>query len=395
MIKKILSVISVFFAASMLSAFGNTLSDTSIYLLTCAQGTETYSIYGHSAIRIVNKERNQDIVYNWGVFDFNTPNFAWKFAKGRLNYMLIAESLPGFLQEYVYEKRSVYSQKLNLAPEEKEKLVSLINENLKPENINYRYDFFYDDCSTRIRNLFEQAIGNKLLYPPPETGKIPTFRNMVARYQVPYPWLQFGIDLIMGSTSDKKASFRDRMFLPIDLKNELSEAVINRSGKMIPLLQNPDILLNYTTPVVRQLYLTSPVFVFTYILIIVIILSVWLKDKKVMLLTDIIIFSVFSLLAIMMIFFNFFTDHHQMKTNLNIIWLNPLLLICLISLLLKKHGKVWFRIVFYISASFLVLHIFLPQEFEISFIILLLIIILRSLFRAGFSWNPFTDLTKL
>jgi hypothetical protein len=143
------------------------------------------------------------------------------------------------------------------------------------------------------------------------------------------------------------------------------------------------------------MYLTSPVFVFTYILIIVIILSVWLKDKKVMLLTDIIIFSVFSLLAIMMIFFNFFTDHHQMKTNLNIIWLNPLLLICLISLLLKKHGKVWFRIVFYISASFLVLHIFLPQEFEISFIILLLIIILRSLFRAGFSWNPFTDLTKL
>jgi len=270
MIKKVLFIISFLFSLNLSVVFSQTKSDTSVYLLTCGPGTETYSIYGHSAIRIVIPGQNSDIIYNWGVFDFNTPNFAWKFAKGRLDYMVVSESLQSFLQEYLNERRSVYSQKINFNPDEKRKFVSLINDNLKPENVNYRYDFFYDDCSTRIRNLLEKAIGNKLLYPPAETGKIPTFRNLVAKYQNPYPWLQFGIDLIMGSTSDKRASFRDRMFLPIDVKNGLSETVINRSGKMIPLMQNPETILEYETPKVPQKFFISPVFIFTVLLIIVI-----------------------------------------------------------------------------------------------------------------------------
>ena len=395
MINKVIFIVSFLFAFNLSSALSQTKPDTIIYLLTCGPGTETYSIYGHSAIRIVMPGPNSDIVYNWGVFDFRTPNFAWKFAKGRLDYMLVSESLQSFLQEYLYERRSVYSQKINFNPDEKQKFILLINENLKPENINYRYDFFYDDCSTRIRNLIEKSVGNKLLYPPVETGKIPTFRNLVAKYQISYPWLQFGIDLIMGSTSDKKALFRDRMFLPIDMKNGLSETVISRSGKMIPLLQNPEAILNYRPPEVSQKFLISPTFIFTILLIIIIILSVWLKNTKIIRLLDIIVFLFFSLLSILMLFFNFFTDHVQMKWNLNIIWLNPLLLFCLISLLLKKRGVIWFRIVFYISAAFFILHIVLPQEFQISFMILLLIIMIRSLFRADFSWNPFTDLTKL
>jgi hypothetical protein len=218
---------------------------------------------------------------------------------------------------------------------------------------------------------------------------------LVAKYQNPYPWLQFGIDLIMGSTSDKRASFRDRMFLPIDMKNGLSETVINRSGKMIPLLQNPEAILDYGPPRVPQKFFISPVFIFTVFLIIIIILSVWLKNKKIIRLVDISVFLIFSILSVLMVFFNFFTDHQQMKWNLNIIWLNPLLLLCLILLIFNRRGEIWFRIVFYISVSFFVLHLVLPQEFQISFIILLLIIIIRSLFRAGFTWNPFADLTKL
>jgi hypothetical protein len=328
------------------------------------------------------------MVYNWGVFDFSTPNFAWKFAKGRLNYLLLEEPLDRFLREYSYSKRYVYSQKLNITSVETKILLSLINENLKPENINYRYDFFYDDCSTRIRDIFEKSVGDKLLYPPAETGKIPSFREMVGKYQTPYPWLEFGINLIMGSSSDKKASFRDRMFLPIEMQKELSETVINRSGKMIPLLQNPQAILNFEAPSVKRKYLTSPVSIFTIILILVIILSVWLKNQKIIKIMDISIFSVFSILAILMIFFNFFTDHQQMKLNMNLIWLNPLLIVCLIFLILKKEGVVWFRLVFYISAGFILIHLFLPQKFDISFFSLLLVIMIRSLFRGDFEWNP-------
>jgi len=384
----------IFFISSFLiliyfpRVFSQSANDTIAYLLTCGPGTETYSIYGHSALRIVIPEKHTDIVYNWGVFDFNTKNFAWKFAKGRLDYMLIAESLKGFLQGYFFEQRFVYSQKINIDPAETRKLVLLINENLKPENIKYRYDFFYDDCSTRIRDLLEKSVGEKLKYPPAESGKIPTFREMVGKYQNPYPWLKFGVDLLMGSTTDKKAVFRDRMFLPIDMKDELSETFIHRSGKMIPLLQNPEVLLDFNTHVIKQKFFIAPPAVFTLVIILILILTARVKSTKVIRLIDIIIYSVFSILSVMMVFFNFFTDHQQLKWNLNIIWLNPFILLCLISLILDKTGKIWFRIIFFISAAFLVLHFFLPQDFNITFSLLTIILLIRSSVRAGFDWNP-------
>jgi hypothetical protein len=387
--QKIFLIISFLFIIYLPGVFSQPGTDTVVYLLTCGPGTETYSIYGHSAIRIVIPEKNSDMVYNWGVFDFSTPNFAWKFAKGRLDYNLGVDPLQKFLQGYFFEQRYVYSQKINLEPGEIEKLFVLITENLKPENIKYRYDFFYDDCSTRIRDLIEKSVGAKLLYPPAETGEIPTFREMVGKYQNPYPWLKFGVDLIMGSPGDKKASFRDRMFLPIDMQAGLSETIINRDGKMIPLLQNPEIILDFDPLVVKQFFFTTPVFVFTLLLIIIIILSALHKGKKINNSGDIIIFLIFSILALLMIFFNFFTDHQQMKWNLNIIWLNPFILICFGTLILKKVGSVWFRIIFYISGAFLVLHLFLPQGFNIAFLLLVLVLFVRSSVRAGFEWNPF------
>jgi hypothetical protein len=388
--KKILLLSSFLLSVCLTGAFPQSESDTSVYLLTCGPGTETYSIYGHSAIRVVISSKNSDNVYNWGVFDFSTPHFAWKFAKGKLDYMLDTESLKSFLQGYFYEQRYVYSQKMNIDAGETRKLLALINENLKPENIKYRYDFFYDDCSTRIRDLFEKSVGSILLYPPAETGKLPTFREMVGKYQNPYPWLKFGVDLIMGSTADKKAVFRDRMFLPIDMMDELSEAVINRSGKMIPLLQNPVTLLDFNAPVVKQNFFTSPSFVFTLLMIVVIILSSLIKNKNANRIMDLLIYSVFSILAVLMIFFNFFTDHEQMKWNLNILWLNPFILVCLIMLIINRRGVLWYRIVFYFSAAFAVLQFILPQSFNIAIIPLILIILFRSSIRADFDWNPIT-----
>jgi hypothetical protein len=386
--KKPLSIISFLLLLNLPDALSQPSNDTIVYLLTCGAGTETYSIYGHSALLIVIPEQKTDTVFNWGIFDVSTRNFAWKFAKGRLEYKVGGESLNRFLSFYFYEKRYVISQRINLEPIEIRKLISLINENLKPENASYRYDFFYDDCSTRIRDLLEKAIGEKLLYPPAETGKVPTFRAMVGKYQKPFPWLNFGIDLIMGSPGEKKASFRDRMFLPIDLKNGLSETSINRNGKMTPMLQNPELILDFEAPVVKQNFLMSPVSVFTLLLILVLIMSAKLRSRKANINIDIAVYSVFSVLALMMIFFNFFTDHQQMRWNLNILWLNPFLIVCLVTLIFNMARPVWFRVVFFITGTFLVLHLVLPQAFNIAIFPLVLILLVRSSLRADFDWNP-------
>jgi len=393
--KRIFLISLLISLVSVTRVLSQSSNDTTVYLLTCGPGTETYSIYGHSALRIVIPEKHIDSVYNWGVFDFDTPNFAWKFAKGRLDYMISAETAKSFLGVYFFEHRYVMSQKININSKETQTLLELINENLKPENRKYRYDFFYDDCSTRIRDLLEKAVGEKLMYPPAEPGKNPTFRDLVARYQDPYPWLRFGVDLIMGSTADKKAVFRDRMFLPIDMKDGLSKAVVHRSDKMIPLLQNPETIIDFEAPVVNQNFLISPPFIFTLAIIVILILAGLTKSRRIIRIIDIIIYSVFSLLSILMIFFNFFTDHQQMKWNLNIIWLNPIIIICLVMLILNKAGAIWFRIVFCISAVFLVLQFVLPQDFNTAFSLLTIIILIRSSVRCKFSWNPLNILPPL
>jgi hypothetical protein len=140
--------------------------------------------------------------------------------------------------------------------------------------------------------------------------------------------------------------------------------------------------------VIKQNFLTAPPFVFTMAIILVLILAGLTKSKKNIRIIDIIIYSVFSLLSILMIFFNFFTDHVQMKWNLNIIWLNPFIIICLAMLILKKDGLIWFRIVFFISAGFLLIHFVLPQNFNIAFSLMTIILLIRSSVRCGFDWNP-------
>jgi hypothetical protein len=360
----------------------------SVYLITVNPGTETYSIYGHSALRVADAETGSDSFYNWGVFDFETPHFAWKFAKGRLDYMLDINTPNSFLGEYIYEKRSVFQQKINLTPEETKKLLALIDENLKPENAKYRYDFFYDDCSTRIRDIIEKAVGTKLNYPPDEKIYKTTFREEVGKYQQPYPWLKFGCDLIMGRPGEKTTNLRDRMFLPLGLMDGLSRAYLNRDGKMVPLLSNPIPVLQFDAPAIKPGIFSTPVFLFSLLLILLIIQVALYKGRKLNLIIDLILFTAFSCLSVLMIFFNFFTDHAQMKWNLNIIWLSPFIFVCLAALILNKPWEKWFRTVFFLCVLAFVIQILMPNGYNGAFIPLILILMLRSASRARFSWNP-------
>jgi hypothetical protein len=386
--KKIFAIVTIVFLTISTGLFSQNINTHEVYLLTCGPGTETYSHWGHSALRITDPVAGTDRVYNWGVFDFATPAFAWKFARGRLEYMLGVTTYERFLQEYFMEGRWVQSQKINLEPEEIDRMLILIAENLKPENVRYRYDFFYDDCSTRIRDLFEKSVGSKLLYPPEEKATQPTFRFMLGKYLGPAPWLEFGIDLLVGLPGNKKASFRDRMFLPIDMQEALSDAVVNRNSKMVPLLQNPETVLESEAPAVKQRFLTSPVFILSLILIIIILISSLVRERRALKGFDIFLFSIFSILALIMIFFNFFTDHQQTKWNINIVWLSPFIILCLLSLVLDKNWHTWFRIVFVLcTLSFLVLVVFTNASNN-AFLPIVVMIMVRSSARAGLSWNP-------
>ncbi len=388
--KKMFSAITVIALAFSLNLYSQDQLIPEVFLLTCGPGNETYSRWGHSALRIIDNSSGTDRVYNWGVFDFSTPAFAWKFARGRLEYMLGVSTYERFIQEYFMEGRWVQSQKINLLPEETEQLIKLIEENLRPENIKYLYDFFYDNCSTRIRDLLEKSIGSNMVYPPDIRDEMPSFRFMVGKYLGSAPWLKLGIDLLMGSPGNKKAPARDRMFLPVDMKNGLSNIVINRNGKMIPLLQNPLTILENNLKSEKVNFFTSPMFVFSLLFIIIIIISSVFRDIKCNRILDIILFSCFSILAIMMIFFNFLTDHQQMKLNFNIIWLNPFIILCLVSLIFRKNRSLWFRIVFFLNIIWFLILLIFPHSSNTAFMPFLLIIIIRSSARAGFQWNPLT-----
>jgi hypothetical protein len=385
---KVFFFIAIILITISSALFSQKVPETEAFLITCGPGTETYSIYGHCALRIYNSEMKTDLVYNWGVFDFSTTHFVWKFAKGKLNYMLDEDSFKRFLQSYLFEKRWVQIQKLNLEPAEVEQLIALINENLKPENRNYRYDFYYDDCSTRIRDLLEKILGNRLIYPPEETKDRQTFRNLTGSYQQFYPWLNFGIDLVIGTPGDKKANIRDKMFLPIEMQRELSKSLVNRDGRMIPLLRNPENVLEFEAPLVKPNFFIGPVFIFALILIAIILFFALNRRTKANKAVDIFIFSVYSTLSLLIIFFSFITNHEQTKKNLNIVWLSPFIIICLLSIILNKKWYIWFKIVFILCLISFVIQIIFSGAFNSAFIPLIMILIIRSSARAGFDWNP-------
>jgi hypothetical protein len=393
--QRLISLLTLLLLSGSLRASSLSEDSTEIFLVTCLPGRDVTTIYGHSAIRILKTSAGLDSVYSWGVYDFSTPNFAWTFAKGRLKYRIDGDSYSRFLQEYFLEQRSVISQKINLTNEEKKLIILMINNNMKPENKFYLYNFIYDNCSSRVRDIIEKTIGERLLYPKEYINEQPSFRGMINKAQEPMPWYTFGTDLLIGTSGDKKADFRNQMFLPEDLMKNLSLMMIKSSDTIIPLLQKPETVLDFEPTNKTYKIFFPPLFMFGILFTIILILSFLNKWRNIIDFTDKLFFFVFSVLSILMVFFNFFTDHQAMKMNLNIVWLNPFIIIAFITLFTKSKHPIWFRIVFLITSSFLLSIAILPQSMNLAFIPIILIIILRSLARSNFRFASFlrTDLT--
>ncbi len=355
--------------------------NTDVYLLTCAPGNATYSIYGHTALRICVRGTEIDRVYNWGIFDFSTPNFAFRFAKGRLDYMLGSYSYDTFIYEYVNEGRAVWSQPLNLTSAEKEKLFSLINENLKPENVKYRYDFFFDNCATRIRDILVASASDTIIFPVKEKQK--SFRQLVDPNQKVLPWIDFGADMLLGLQADRKASPADEMFLPAYLMENLSASVIVHEGNREPIVGEPVTVVDMPA-VTTGARTWMPQLVF-YLVLLIVIFVTFVPGKPLLgRITDIVLYIIYSVLALLLIFTNFFSEHDALHFNLLILGINPLIPVLTGFILAGKKAVLLSRIAFIISLLWIPVALIAGQGINPALIPLVLIITVRLFKHSGF-----------
>ncbi|MGF7139362.1 Lnb N-terminal periplasmic domain-containing protein [Roseimarinus sediminis] len=380
MFKRTVIILITLFFAFFSEAREQSLSPNArVVMFTCGPGAELYAGFGHSALWINDQTTGVDRLYNYGTFDFNTPNFYWKFIRGRLDYMLTVTTASRFMAEYNHRKIAVNGQALHLTLDEKQKLFSLLEENLEPENRFYKYDFFYDNCATRIRDIVEEAASDSIVFNGRANHQ--SFRELLFPYLEHTPWTRFGINLILGLSADKTASPYQTMYLPRHMESHFDSASIRHSEKEARLVQSKQVYLTSKLQFTNKQY-DDPIVVFSLILMLIALLTYFEQKKKINLKwLDYLINTIAVLAGLFLLFMWVGTDHSATNYNMNILWLLPAQLAFLIALrcgiklqtLIKKASLIW------ILAVTLAM-LFWPQELEASFILITLTFALRYIF---------------
>jgi len=352
-----------------------------ISLLTCDPGDELYSVFGHSAVRVVDLQTGRDLVFNYGTFDFDTPNFYLKFARGKLDYMLSVSTYNQFIEHYFSLKRAVREQVLDLNEEQAAKAVEFLQINYQPDNRYYRYDFFYDNCATRIRDMFEKVLGDQLEWEDPQATENKTFRNLIDEYVYPLPWGDLGIDLALGSVIDKDATEREKQFLPDYMEAAFGRAVIVGDGPSRPLVKSQTTVLDLP-PVEIGWSIFNPYFLFWAIAILFIVITyLGFKRKKLYIGFDQALFGTLALLGIMIVLLWFFTEHTTTKFNWNLLWAFPLHGILIFGLgqrIPSAWVKRYLLFALILADAAIVFWILGWQSFHPSVLPLILVLILRT-----------------
>lgn len=356
-------------------------SEYRISLLTCDPGDELYSVFGHSAVRVTDIQTGRDLVYNYGTFDFDTPNFYVKFARGKLNYMLSISTYNQFIEHYTYLQRAVREQVLDLNERQAVKAVEFLQTNYQPDNRYYQYDFFYDNCATRIRDMFETVLGDQLEWKDPQETEEKTFRNLIDEYVYPLPWGDLGIDLALGSVIDKDATEREKQFLPDYMEAAFGRAKVVGDGPTRSLVKSQATVLDLP-PVDISWGIFNPYFLFWAIAILsTVITYLGFKRKKLYIGFDQTLFGILSLLGIMVILLWFFTEHTATKFNWNLLWAFPLHGLLVFGLA-KKNPNPWVKkyllFALILADAAIVFWILGWQSFPPSVLPLILVIILRT-----------------
>jgi hypothetical protein len=378
--RKILYIsIFILLTSLFVNAAPKTLSPNArVMLFTCGPGQELYAGFGHSALWVSDPSNGIDRLYNYGTFDFDTPNFYGKFIRGKLNYMLSVTNINRFMREYDYRKIGVEGQTLNLQLNEKQKLFNLLEENAKPENRNYKYDFFMDNCATRIRDIVVEAVDGDIDFNTPDRDV--SFRELLFPYLTHTPWIKMGINLILGLSSDAKANPYDYMYLPEHMEHQFGRAtIINNKGERNLVASEKRYLKNRLEFKYNILY--DPAVIFTFSILIILLISLLEKRKDIYFKGFDITLNTISVIAGLFLFFMWVgTDHSATNYNLNIIWLLPAQALFLFALNSKKYKKRMTEISMGILFFTAIVMQFWPQETELSFLLLIIVFFLRYLF---------------
>ena len=229
----------------------NAADSIDIYLITCAPHEEVYSLYGHTAIRVTDKLHHQDFVVNWGVFDMKASNFVIRFVFGLTDYMCAAVPTDVFKQEYRYYGSEVTQQHLALNADEKFNLLNALMNNLRPENRVYRYNFFYDNCTTRARDIIMQSLTRSTVVRQRVEDRAvdgKSFREMIHLKNSDYHWARFGNDLLLGVQADFSITDKDREFLPEVLQDDFGRILAADSSSTRVLVDETSVLVGKSVP---------------------------------------------------------------------------------------------------------------------------------------------------
>ncbi len=324
-----------------LSAQEFSIGDSStISLITCSPGPEVYAKFGHTAIRVKDPVKGIDVVFNYGIFSFETEDFYYKFIKGETDYQLGVYDTNVFLPEYAERNSMVWEQILNLSQAEKQGLLNKLLENYEPQNRIYRYNFVFDNCSTRPRDKIISTLNGFVEFPALSEPR--TFRQWIGVYVGTDTWLKFGIDLLFGLDADKVTTKNESMFLPEVLMSEFQSAkIVSPDVPKRNLVKERVILVNKTDAEDEETsWVFKPMTISIILLIIGTLITVWdVKHKRYFKPFDTVLLLITGVGGIIVFYLAFFSVHPLVKSNLNLLWLNPLNFILAILIWFKRFRK--------------------------------------------------------
>jgi hypothetical protein len=341
--------------------------ESKVYLITCAVGDEIYEQFGHSAIRIEDPINGIDNCYNWGMFEYGVDDFTFSmnFIKGTVTYYMAVEPFKMFLGPYKYFHREVIQQELNLTLEVKNQLWALLAENAKPENMYYKYDFFFDNCATRIDDFLEQLLGDKLIIKDIPELTSQTYRNDVDKGFANFPWAGFGVDLVLGYKVDAELGVDGVMYSPILMSQIYDVSQISTPSGVQNLVISKDVVVAGIIRDESHDVIFTPLVASIVILVITILLS-FFKLNVIFKVWSSLLFVVIGVVGCVMLVMWFGAEHQGTKGNFNVIWANPLLFVLAVMIWIKKInnkiGKTYLVIAF-ILFGMILFFMMLPQEF--------------------------------
>ena len=344
---------------SVIEAVGHDPMDSvEISLLTCQPHDEIYSLYGHTAIRFHDTRQGSqmDAAFNYGVFDFKKPHFVLRFVFGLTDYELGAYPYKLFLAEYRHFGSMVTEQVLNLTSEEKRQLREALRENLEPGNNVYRYNYFYNNCTTKARDIIERCINGKIEYAA-RKDYMPSYREMVHEMTRNHPWAQFGNDLLLGIQADQPTDTRQQEFLPYNLMYDFDHAQIYENGQYRPMVKERRVAVPAGVQMIRDGFPLSPIVcgILLTLVALIIFLIEW-KKKCAFLVWDLLLMIVIGTIGIILTMM-LFSQHPTVSLNLQILLLNPLPWFFLWPVIKKRKTRYWMiscvlALLFLIGAAF-------------------------------------------